>query len=86
MRRSLLALTLLIASMPAAFACTEDELQAKSIELAGLVKTAVAKNPSKADAWRQRQIEVDRTAEQTTDLATICAAYDKAIAEAKTAQ
>lgn len=86
MPRTLLALTLLMAATTASFACSEDELQAKSIQLADLVKAAVAKDPSTADAWRQKQIAVDRTAEQTTDLDTICAAYDKAITEAKAGQ
>jgi hypothetical protein len=79
----LLALPLLLLAAPAAFACTEDELQAKSIQLSDLVKTIVASDPSKADAWREKQIEVDRTAERTTNLDEICAAYDKAISEAK---
>lgn len=86
MRRTLLALSLLLAASSAALACSEDELQAKAIQLSDLVKQAVAKDPSKADAWRQRQIDVDRTAEQTTDMDTICAAYDKAIAEAQAQQ
>lgn len=86
MRRTLLALTLLLAAAPAAFACSEDELQAKSIELANLVKAVVAKDPSQADAWQQKQVEVDRTAERTTNLDEICAAYDTAIAEAKAQQ
>ena len=86
MRRTLLALSLLLAATPAALACTEDELQAKSIQLSDLVKAIVAKDPSQADAWRQKQIAVDRTAEQTTNLDDICAAYDKAIAEAKSGQ
>lgn len=86
MRRTLLALSMLLAASSAALACSEDELQAKAIQLSDLVKQAVAKDPSKADAWRQRQIEVDRTAEQTTDMDTICAAYDKAIAEAQAQQ
>ncbi|MBN9019344.1 MAG: hypothetical protein J0H11_18175 [Rhizobiales bacterium] len=86
MRRTLLALSLLLAATPAAFACSEDELQAKSIQLSDLVKAIVAKDPNQADAWRQRQIEVDRTAERTSDLDEICAAYDKAIGEAKAGQ
>lgn len=86
MRRTVLTLCLLLAATPAAIACSEDELQAKSIALADLVKAVVAKDPAKADAWRQRQIEVDQTAEQTTDMDTICAAYDKAIADAKAQQ
>ena len=83
MRRMLLALSLVLAATPAAFACTEDELQAKAIQLSDLVKTIVASDPSKADAWRERQIEVDRAGERTTNLDEICAAYDKAISEAK---
>jgi hypothetical protein len=83
MRRTLLALSLVLFAMPAALACTEDELQAKSIELSDLVKGIVAKAPDTADAWRQKQIAVDQVAERTTDLNEICAAYDKAIGEAK---
>ena len=85
MRRTLLALTLILAFTPAAFACTEDELQAKSIELAGLVKAIVAKDSAQAQPWREKQVAVDRLAEVTTNLDEICAAYDQAIAEAKAA-
>ncbi|BCP54594.1 hypothetical protein K32_32110 [Kaistia sp. 32K] len=82
MRRTILALSLLLAATPA-FACTEDELQQKSISLAELVKAITTKDPAKADAWRGKQIDVDRVAERTTNIDEICAAYDKAIAEAK---
>jgi hypothetical protein len=82
MRRTILALSLLLAATPA-FACTEDELQAKSIQLADLVKAITAKDPGKAQAWRAKQVDVDRVAERTTDFNEICAAYDKAIAEAE---
>ncbi|MCX5495144.1 hypothetical protein OSH11_10540 [Kaistia dalseonensis] len=85
MRRTLLALSLLFAASPAAFACTADELQAKSIEYASLVKAIVAKNPSQELVWKQKQINVARVAENTTDLDQICAAYDGGIAEAKAA-
>jgi len=85
MRRTILALSLLLAATPA-FACTEDELQAKSISLAELVKQITAKDPSQAAAWRQRQVDVDRVAERTTNFDEICAAYDEAIAEAKAKQ
>ncbi|WP_224576147.1 hypothetical protein [Mesorhizobium sp. BR1-1-16] len=86
MRRTLLALMLLATTMPAAFACTKDELQAKSIQLADLVKAIVAKDPSQAQPWRAKQVTVDQVAEVTTDLDKICAAYDSAITEAKAAQ
>lgn len=82
MRRTILALSLLVAATPA-FACTQEELQAKSISLAELVKAITTKDPSKATDWRRKQVDVDRVAERTTDLAEICAAYDKAIEEAK---
>jgi hypothetical protein len=82
MRRMILALALLTVASPA-FACTEDELQAKSIQLADLVKGITAKDPAKTQAWRQKQVDVDRVAERTTDFNEICAAYDKAIAEAE---
>ncbi|MBN9058872.1 MULTISPECIES: hypothetical protein [Kaistia] len=85
MRRTILALSLLLAATPA-FACTEAELQEKSISLAELVKAITTKDPSKAQDWRRRQVEVDRVAERTTDFDEICAAYDKAIAEAKAQQ
>ncbi|WP_018183666.1 hypothetical protein [Kaistia granuli] len=85
MRRTILALSLLLAATPA-FACTEEELQAKSISLAELVKEITTKDPSKADDWRRKQVAVDRVAERTTDFAEICAAYDKAIEEAKAAK
>ncbi len=82
MRRTILALSLLLTATPA-FACTEEELQAKSIQLAELVKGITTKDPSKAQAWRQKQIDTDRVAERTTDFNEICAAYDKTIAEAQ---
>lgn len=86
MRRTLLVFVMLIAAAPVALACSEDELQAKSISLAELVKAIVAKDPNQATAWRTKQVEVDRLAEVTTDLDQICAAYDKAIADAKAQQ
>ncbi len=86
MRRTLLALALLAVTAPAALACTEDELQAKSIQLADLVKAIVAKDPSQQPVWRAKQVTVDQVAEVTTDLDKICAAYDGAITEAKAAQ
>ncbi|MET4634022.1 MULTISPECIES: hypothetical protein [Kaistia] len=85
MRRTILALSLLLAATPA-FACTEEELQAKSISLADLVKQITTKDPSQAAEWRKRQVEVDRVAERTTNFDEICAAYDKAIAEAQAKQ
>ena len=86
MRRTLLALALIAATTPAALACTEDELQAKSIELADLVKAIVAKDPAQQPTWRAKQVDVDRLAERSTDINQICAAYDTAITEAKAAQ
>jgi hypothetical protein len=86
MRRTLLALALIAATTPAALACTEDELQAKSIELADLVKAIVAKDPAQQPTWRAKQVDVDRLAERSTDINQICAAYDAAITEAKAAQ
>ncbi|ODT06870.1 MAG: hypothetical protein ABS35_45360 [Kaistia sp. SCN 65-12] len=83
MRRTILAFSLLLAATPA-FACTEEELQAKSIQLADLVKGITTKDPAQAETWRRKQIDVDRVAERTTDFNEICAAYDKAIAEAET--
>lgn len=85
MRRTILALSLLLAATPA-FACTEEELQAKSISLAELVKAITTKDPSKVTEWRRRQVAVDRVAERTTSFDEICAAYDKAIDEAKAEQ
>ncbi len=86
MRRILIASLLLALSMPAALACTVEELQAKSISLADLVKAIVAKDPSQQEAWREKQLDVDRLAERTTDIdAILCAAYDAAIAEAQAA-
>lgn len=82
MRRSILAVSLILAASPA-LACTQEELQAKSIALAEQVKAITAKDPSKADAWRRKQVDVDRVGLSTTDLAAICAAYDQAIAEAE---
>lgn len=86
MRRIPITAMLLALSMPAAFACTEDELQAKSIALADLVKAIVARDPGQQPAWREKQVDVDRLAERTTDIDAICAAYDAAIGEAKAAQ
>lgn len=86
MRRILLALMLLAATTPAALACSEDDLQAKSISLADLVKAIVAKDPAQQPVWREKQVAVDRLAEVTTDIDKICAAYDAAITEAKAAQ
>jgi len=86
MRRTLLALALIAATTPAALACTEDELQAKSIELADLVKAIVAKDPAQQPTWRAKQVDVDRLAERSTDINQICAAYDAAITDAKAAQ
>jgi hypothetical protein len=85
MRRTILALSLILAATPA-FACSEEELQAKSIQLAELVKGITARDPDKTQAWRIKQVDVDRVAERSTDLAEICAAYDKAIAEAQSEQ
>jgi hypothetical protein len=85
MRRTILALSLLLVATPA-FACTEEELQAKSISLAELVKAITTKDPAKAADWRKRQVEVDRLAERTTSFDEICAAYDKTIEEAKAQQ
>ena len=83
MGRMLLVLVMLIATGSAARACSEDELQAKAITLADLVKTIVAAKPDQADSWRRKQVDVDRLAERSTDIDQICAAYDKAIAEAQ---
>lgn len=83
MGRMLLVLFMLTATGSAAYACSEDELQAKAITLADLVKTIVAAKPDQAVSWRQKQVEVDRLAERSTDIDQICAAYDKAIAEAQ---
>lgn len=85
--RRIIFTTLLLAGMtPSAFAaCTSEQLQAKSIQLSDLVKAIVARHPEQEKSWQQRQIDVDRTAEATTNLDLICAAYDKAIADAKAA-
>jgi hypothetical protein len=85
LRRSLFALALLFAAGPA-LACSETELQAKSMSLGDLVKKIAAKDPQTASDWRTKQIAVEQVAQTTTDLDTICAAYDKAIAEAQASQ
>lgn len=83
---SFLALTLVSAGASSAYACSEEELQAKSISLSELVKAIVDKDPAQARDWKTKQVAVDRFAEVTTDLDKICAEYDKVIAEAQAAQ
>lgn len=86
LRRSLMAFVLIGAAAPAFAACTEADLQTKTLQLNDIVKALSAKNPPSAAGWKKKQIDADRVAQSTTDLDTICAAYDKTIAEAKAAQ
>lgn len=81
MKKFLLAFVALSAMTGSAFAdCTQEQVQAKSSEFTTKLQQVVVKDPSKAQKWQQRAMEMAKEAQGISN-ENACDYMDKMIKE-----
>lgn len=77
MKKTLLAVTLLMLTAAPSLACTAEEAQAKANDVTVKLQELATKNPQKAMEVSQKIQETQSSLANTTDLETVCKAYDE---------
>lgn len=81
MKKILLASVALFAMTGSAFAaCTQEAVQAKSTEFTTKLQQVITKDPSKAQKWQQRTVEMAKEAQGISN-ENACDYMDKMIKE-----
>ncbi|MBB4015143.1 hypothetical protein GGR16_000149 [Chelatococcus caeni] len=85
MRKIALALPMLFIAAPA-LACSQQDVQAKAMELSTGLQQLAASNPQAAVDWSKKATDAQAKAQQASDMGQVCALYDELIAEMKAGQ